>query len=98
MKISKEIKSLRNRIEPLIEDHVSWLYIGLEYCPESKCWFATPCYEGGGDGSPSYIDNPLACKGASVLQGMGGNLPAAIKDLKQMISKIEEKDLPLYKW
>ena len=99
MKVSKEVKALRNRIEPLIDDHVSWLSIGLEYCIEENKWHITPMYEGGGDGHPSYLTNPCLDKPfAEVLQGVGDSLVSAIKDLKKTITQIEDSDLSLDRW
>ena len=98
MKVSKEIKALRNRIEPLIDDHVSWLSIGLEYCTENNKWYVTPTYEGGGDGNPSYIADPTQNLQTCVLQGVGDSLVTAIKELKKTITQIEDSDLSLDRW
>ncbi len=95
MKISEEIKKLKNKIEPLISDHVEWLMISFEFCKDGK-WYATPQYEGGGNGHASYIEVEGQTDG--VLQGVGDTLPAAIRNLNNNVDKIIKDNLSLYCW
>lgn len=95
MKISKEIKKLRKRIKPLIDDHVDYLMIGLEFDPKVKTWTATPQFESGGDGHSNYLEQEGA---KEVLQGEGKTLPAAIKDLNKKLDHIEGNDIVLFRW
>lgn len=99
MKISTEIQQLKVKINKLIEDHVSYLMIGLEFIPESETWNVTPCYEGGGDGNPSYINNPVPEDGKPcVLQGNGNTLSEAINNLKDTLKKVKKQNLSLDRW
>lgn len=96
MKVSEEIKKLRKKLKPLIDDHVEWLMIGLEYRADVKTWYATPQYEGGGDGFATYIE----VEGCAdrVLQGEGKSLPSAIKDLNKRINKVKKAKVSLFRW
>lgn len=96
MKISQEIKKLKKRIKPLIDDHVQFLMIGFEYLDESKSWQVTPQYEGGGDGYATYIE--VEGKATRVLQGDGKTLSAAIKSLNKKLDKIEKDNTSLFRW
>ncbi len=84
MLISKEVKKLKKRIKPLIDDHVEWLSIGIEFAHGS--WLVTPTYEGAGDGHPSYVDDPIT---GLVLTGEGYTLVAAIKNLNAALDELE---------
>lgn len=95
MKISEEIKKLKNKIEPLIDDHVEWLMISFEFSENGK-WHATPQYEGGGDGRATYIE--VEGKTDGILQGAGDTLPAAIRNLNINIDNIIKDNLSLYRW
>lgn len=99
MKISTEIKKLKKRIKPLIDDHVAFLMIGFEYLDESKSWTITPQYESGGDGHPLYIEIEGTGVGLNpLLQGTGKTLPAAIKNLNQSLDNIEKNNICLFRW
>lgn len=96
MKISTEIKKLKRRIKPLIDDHVQHLIIGFEFDSTTKTWQAIPQYEGGGDGFATYIEEENSP--TKVLQGEGKSLPAAIKNLNSRLDYIQDNNIGLYRW
>jgi len=95
MKISEEIKKLKNKIEPLISDHVEWLMISFEFHKDGK-WYVVPQYDGIFDGRASY----LGVEGQKdvIFQGVGATLPAAIRNLNINIDNIIKDNLSLYRW
>lgn len=99
MKISTEIDEIKKRIKPRIDDHVNYLMIGVEFVKESKEWHVTPCFEGGGDGHPSYIalDDP-GILNPGPFQGVGETLPKAIANIKKALDNAEQKDYCFYRW
>ena len=96
MKISEEIKKLKKKIKPLIDDHVQSLIIGFEFDSSNKEWQVIPQYEGGGDGYATYLE--MEGSPDRVLQGNGKTLPGAIKDLNKKLDRIIKEDILLFRW
>ena len=83
MKISKEIKKIKQKLIPLLNDYLGekpdYLSIGIEFLDHENIWQVVPVYEISGRGHPEYID--FRTPNGIILHGQGINLTSAIRNL-----------------
>lgn len=87
MKISKEIKKIKQKLIPLITDYLGkkpdYLSIGIEFLDDENVWQVVPSYEISGNGHPEYIY--FKTSQGIVLHGQGVALVNAVQNLQYNI-------------